>query len=424
VRAHAAGWLRLWPVQLGLLLALVAALMPIDLFGRSGHGDVDLYHRYALAFWAGSPPFHLLPVEYPPLAILPFTLTVLPPLGSYVLVFGLWMGATLVGGFFLFDRLFSRRAAVLYVVYLTVGALGTLIARFDLVPSLVTVLALAACQRRRFWAAYVLLGLGVLLKLYPIVLLPILMLEHRRVLRSDGDRSTLPGQVILGAGAAATVMAIGFGFALGLEGEAAFSAFRYALHRPVQVESVAASLLWLLSGLGVPMATDHSFGSFNVVSGLSGPLTSLSSLTLAAGSLWIYWRQVRGRISVGRAMIAAVCLFLATSKVLSPQFMIWVLPLLAAEEDLHWSWILVGAATTLVYPFAYQYGGLRGPLPAAYAFPFMAAIALRNGLLLVATLRALRPGLPDGASMTSPQRPAGSVARGSGPAGVRDPEPS
>src|SRR5260221_2301976 len=100
-----------------------------------------------------------------------------------------------VAGYVAIHRFASPRAANLYAVYIVLGGAITALPRFDLVPALVTVAALFAASKRRFTLAYVLLALGVLLKLYPLFLLPILMIEHRRVLHLPGG-SLLPAPVL------------------------------------------------------------------------------------------------------------------------------------------------------------------------------------------------------------------------------------
>src|SRR2546422_700384 len=71
-------------------------------------------------------------------------------------------------------------AGIAYVVYVLVGGFGVIVSRYDLVPALVTVAAIAAAERKRWPIAYVLLGLGVLLKIYPGVLLPAFLILQVR----------------------------------------------------------------------------------------------------------------------------------------------------------------------------------------------------------------------------------------------------
>ncbi len=66
-------------------------------------GDVVEYHLYAQAFWLSHPPLHQLPVEYPPLAIIPFSLTLFPPISDIQTIFSLWMAAIVVIGYAAFS---------------------------------------------------------------------------------------------------------------------------------------------------------------------------------------------------------------------------------------------------------------------------------------------------------------------------------
>ena len=380
-------------------------------------GDVAEYHTYAVAFWLTRPYFHNLPVEYPPLAIIPFTLTLLPALTDYVTVFAVWMGAFVLLGYAGFLRFSTRRRGLVYVFYLVLGATATLLARFDLVPALVTLAALWAAERRRFPLAYVLLAAGILLKLYPAFLVPVVMVEHWRVVSRDavqrgetpvgealrGWRAEphgaawrlwervrahpAPRQVALGTAICAGLVVLAFACALSFDPSGALSGFNYAGARPLQVESTPASILWLGSLFGIPAAPNYSFTSLNFVGSLDVVLKPLSALALAGGCLWVYWRQARGKLSAGRAFLACLCVVLVTNKIFSPQYVIWVLPVVAYVEGFDFVWVAICFLTTLDFPIIYQ---LRHPIwTVPYSPQFMLVLALRNGLLLWVTLRLI-----------------------------------
>src|SRR5690348_16775066 len=98
-----------------LLIAL--ALVAIDVFivhRWSGWGDVRLYHSYATWFWAGPWRFHSLPLEYPALSLVVFSLTLVPAIQDYATVFAIWMAAVFVAGYLAFQRFSGRRQATLY----------------------------------------------------------------------------------------------------------------------------------------------------------------------------------------------------------------------------------------------------------------------------------------------------------------------
>ena len=401
--------LALWGTQ---ILSISLWLLP--------NGDVDEYYRYALDFWTRYPIFHRLPVEYPPLAIVPFTFTALPGSRDYHAVFAVWMGALVLLGYAGILRYGGRRRALVYAGYLLLGTAATLLARFDIVPALVTLVALWATERRRFGYAYVLLAAGILLKLYPVFLVPVVVIAHwqaatERAQTEEGcearegygrvDVTALPWRskpfvalgritrsypfrrVARGVMLCGGLVLLGFTGAILLNPSGALSHLFYAGQRPLQVESTPASILWLGTLVGIPASPDYSFTSLNYVGVLDGALKPLSAVALVGGCLWVYWRQLRGRLSAGRAFAAVLCVVLVTNKLFSPQYLIWVLPVVAYVEGFDLIWVAICFLTWLDYPIIYQW---RHPIQTVtFGAAFMPVLALRNGLLLWATVRVI-----------------------------------
>jgi len=403
----------LYLVEFGLLIAALYVTRLVSIYvWELGNGDVKLYHDYALNFWTHG--FRALPTEYPILSLLPFTLTLLPSIDDYFMVFALWMLALAVLGYIGFLIYSTRRRAIIYAVYLIVGAAGTLLARFDLVPALLTLAALWATQRRRFGWAYVLIALGILTKLYPAFLLPIVMIAQWRAAtaraRVEGraaeekltgrwwwDRPPVvfrrlwaqpaTPRLAAGLGLCAGIVALGFWTAFAINPTGALSGFNYASARPLQIESTPATLLWLGTLLGIPAHPDYSFVSLNYVGPLDVVLKPLSMLALLALCLLVYWRQARGRLTVGQAFVACLCAVLATNKIFSPQYLIWLLPVVAAVEGFDIFWLAICILTTLDYPIIYR---MRHPvLTVPYTPEFMPVLAVRNLLLLYVMVRAI-----------------------------------
>src|SRR5579863_10451477 len=136
-----------------------------------------------MVFWRGATnhiPLHTLPNEYPPLAILVFSLPLLPPNSDYHMVFGCWMAFACVGGWLLMAKYYSRRVAWIYLAYMTVGTGLLFLARFDIIPTLSVIAALIAVQKHRFSVAYLFLAVGTLLKLYPAFFFPLVVIEQWR----------------------------------------------------------------------------------------------------------------------------------------------------------------------------------------------------------------------------------------------------
>jgi hypothetical protein len=424
-------WWALHAIEFALISgALLATQLLAAKLWLLPNGDVDEYQQYAIAFWTRQPVGHALPVEYPPLAIVPFTLTIVPPGINPHITFGIWMGLFVLAGYYALVRLCGRARALTYLGYLLLSCAATLLARFDIVPALVTLVALWAAGRRRFGSAYTLLALGVLLKLYPIFLLPVVLIAHWRALSGDGAALAIPADwwrgryrqtarhfwrqpptraVVRGALLCLGLVAAGFVGALLLNPSEALTNLLYAGQRPLQAESTPASLLWLSTIFGLQARPDYSFTSLNYVGQLDGALRLLSTVALAAGCLWVYWRQARQKLTLEGAFLACICVVLATNKIFSPQYLIWAVPLVAYVVGLDWIWVAICFLTWLDFPIMYQWEHPIWRVP--FSPLFMPALALRNVLLLWVTLRAIIRPRPAALPALLPRRARDGAAK-------------
>lgn len=403
-----------WPGTLAGLILFAAGLVLARFFETSiwklPDADIHEYYSYALAFWTHQPLLHALPAEYPPLALAPFSLTLIPNPGGSHASFVLWMGVIALVGYAWLARVAGLRAASAYACYLLLGATATVVARFDLVPALVTFGALVAARRRRFVLAYALLAAGVLLKLYPVFLLPPLVIAHWQCVAPEPDRDIIAAlsrrfhgsagtarvsgvlaRIAAGCAVFAALVAGVFALAYVLSPTGTLSEFQFAGYRPIQIESTPATILWIASHLHVPATIIKTFNSYNLVGPLSGVVEPLSTLALVAGCLWVYWRQSRGHLSLDRAFLATLCVVLVTNKLFSPQYVIWVIPFAALVDGLDAFWLAIALLTTLDFPVFYRL------VPQFWEFSFrhklfdvfMLNLLLRNGLLVYVTLRAI-----------------------------------
>lgn len=368
-----------------LVLALVATAVLTNQVWRDADWDIGLYRSYAEAFWTQHPRFSVLPPEYPPLALVPFSLPLIVSPGAATLVFEVAMGALVLAGYLGIARVVDRRRALLFAVYLLVGAQGFLLSRYDLVPSMLVLGTLWAARARRFGLAYTLLAFATLLKLYPLVLLPVLLIAQWH---AEAAYPHFRRRVALGAALYVGLMALGLALPAVRNPAGALSALRTASSRPVQVESVPATLVWLGSLVGIPAQPTYAFGSDVWIGPLAQALATLSPLPLVAGCFAVYGLHAKGRLSTERAFLTCLCILLVTAKVFSTQYVIWVLPLAAMDGELVFAWLAVCALTFLDYPLLYPFN-VPGYTQADVAL-FMLALLARNGLLLWITWRLLR----------------------------------
>jgi hypothetical protein len=166
------------------------------------------------------------------------------------------------------------------------------------------------------------------------------------------------------------------------------------LSRPLQIESLGAALYLAahhLLGLDVEMRSGH--GSQNVHAAGTGAAAVLLSVVQLAVLVWIWLRRPGSPEELVRWSAAALVAFVALGKVLSPQFLIWlvpVVPLVAGLRGLRASALLaVGLVLTQLW-FPSRYWDLARELD-----PLPSGLVLARDLVLVALLVVLLRGSTD-----------------------------
>jgi hypothetical protein len=325
-------------------------------------------------------PYHILPYEYPWPMLLPYSLGLVVPAHWYQMAFATWMLVLAGSLYFVLRRWRSRRAALTYSLYLLVGAWSTVLARFDSIPAALTLFAVICVVQKRWNCAFACLALATLAKFYPATLLVPFFLALQQAAQGKwyAWRRWLPVGVFVGI----CVFVIGVSLLLSVVGTLAPLA--YFGNRPVQIESLSASLLWMFSLLGKTSLTyAHTFGSLNVLSSLSSSVTFLIMVLLVVGPLYTWWLQWRGRIDLAMACLLTLLIVMVTGKVFSPQYLIWVIPLAAyvGQSSRRWLlfWTLVGLLTSWIYPYIYHMASI---LQVPYIPLFYPVTTVRNFLLL------------------------------------------
>ncbi|GAC1681586.1 MAG: hypothetical protein NVS9B9_03410 [Ktedonobacteraceae bacterium] len=165
----------------------------------------------------------------------------------------------------------------------------------------------------------------------------------------------------------------------------------YFAHRPVQIESSGSTVLWLTTLLGASLKITNEFGSINIVNPLSGIVSITSTLLFIAGFLYCILMQWRGKMDVVQTGIALIFVFIATGKVFSPQYIIWLIPLLAyvGAFDVFWFCFWGPAAVLTTIIFAYFYTRPIAPLSIPLTPGFFQVVAIRNTFFIVVTLAYL-----------------------------------
>jgi hypothetical protein len=160
------------------------------------------------------------------------------------------------------------------------------------------------------------------------------------------------------------------------------------LRRPLQIESLGAGFLLAAHqafGFGITMKS--SSGSQNLVGTLPDVLAWLQTVLQAGALVWLWRRFARGPMEparLARYAAAAVTAFVALGKVLSPQFLIWLVVLVPLVRR-RLAWALLAAALVLTQGwFPYRYWDLVKHFDALSSW----LVPLRD-LTLLALLAAL-----------------------------------
>ncbi len=351
----------------------------------------------------------MLPIEYPPLTIAIFSLALLAPIVYYQFAFALWMALTAVFIYWLLLRYGPRGAGLTFAFYALVGAWATAEGRFDMVPAAVTLLCLIAAERKHWTAAYIALAIAVLFKIYPILFFPAIFIAEQRAADRFYDPPSSMTLISVPGELWHTLRgfrhwkwknsAIFFGMIIAITGLFALIDFQnaiasqvsYFVNRPIQIESTASNILWAAAHLGFPTHMVYTYGSLNTISPLGTAVGLLFDIAFVAGCAFIVLQQWRRKMDMVQACITLLLLFIATGKVFSPQYLIWIMPLLAYACPLDWFllpyWGLVSLLTTIIYPYLYT----RTPkIILVQLVPgFTETVALRDALFVFLTLAFL-----------------------------------
>jgi hypothetical protein len=177
------------------------------------------------------------------------------------------------------------------------------------------------------------------------------------------------------------------------------------LGRPLQVESLGAAVLLVAHHVfGFGLAGETSHGSQNVAGAAADALGIASTVVQIAVLVWIWVSFARGPATGSafvRASAAAVCAFVAFGKVLSPQFLIWLIPVVPLVRGRRGLWacalLLVALVLTQIW-FPFRYFRLALDFETGLSWVLLARdlVLVALALLLATSLRrdATRPEYP------------------------------
>ena len=341
-------------------------------YAQEAGEDVVLYKSYGDAVKAGQVPYRDFAVVYPPAALPAFLAPA--PAGDYNAAFEVTMLACGLALAFLVG-LATASPPGLLLVGLSPVLVGDLVqTRYDLWPALLTTAAMVALLRDRHRLGWALLAAAIVAKGYTVCLVPIAAYwTARRAGRGELLRAGAWGAVV------AAVLVLPF---VAISPGGLWQSVHDQLVRPLQIESLGGAILMKAKRATI----EFTYGSHNVAGHPASLLATGSGIVVLAALAWVWWQFARGRAEAGRfctAAAAAVCAYVAFGKVLSPQYLIWLVPLVALvpgrrglaavalltvaclltqwwtptrygdyKNEFRWAWVVLGRDLVLVTLFA------------------------------------------------------------------------
>jgi uncharacterized membrane protein len=330
------------------------------LFRAARFRDVHLYGGFAHAVFDGRVPYRDFFMEYPPGALAVF----LPPQifgtshynAAFKALMTLCGAATIVVLALLLVRFGAARARLwtaLLLFAVSPVALGPIsLNTYDAWPALLTVAALALLVAASPVAAFAVLGLAFAAKVYPVVLVPPALVY---AWRTAGRRAAL--RSLAAFAGVAGILILPF---LALSPHGLAQSFRAQAARALQVESLGGAVLGVADRVGwygahVVHRTGHAI-SYDLTGTLPRVVAGLSSFLQVLAVLLVVWLYRRGRDDPQRlaaAFAAAVAGFLAFTRFFSPQYLVWLVPLVVLLQPLEWG--LTAAALVLAQVWFFHY---------------------------------------------------------------------
>jgi hypothetical protein len=355
------------------ILYFVVKKFDLSLIWRSLAFDPnDMYVYFDSARWIseGGRLYREVPSEYPLLANIIFATVrylgnLLHPgiLGFY----GIWIASTWFVYLYVLYRIATGTTMLAALAWLAPAPIYFALFRFDLFPAAATLMSLFAIRRTRYIEGAVWLGVAVALKGYALFLLPAycaFMLHQRGLAAAIKVGALALAPMILSllatltfAGWEGMVAPFNFHAVRTLNGESTYDAINYLFGAPVVSER--SEVRWLAQSLQVGCA--------------------LAAVVMRPQSF----------DDLGNAFLFAVLGFMSFSVFYSPQFVLWILPLVCFSG----SWIMLISAiflswlTYLYYPITYVHPGL---LPSLFKPVIIAVGLLRLFMMFLAVKGTMR----------------------------------
>jgi hypothetical protein len=287
-------------------------------------------------------PYSFTNQEYPPLGVLYFSIPRIftSTEHGYIQAFVGFSAFTYVAFLFIMWKLLAalHRPRWYMIALFLPSFLYFIASRFDIFAATIVMAAVWLLVKKKFVGSMVLLGVAMLIKWYPILLIPFAIAwasqqgVSRRIIKKGICWASAVFVVVTGA----TIAMSGLG-----------ALFPYAFHtsRFIEVGSLVSVILKLLYAIHIPV------GSEVVLVGIGLALFGIQLLPLLYGTL--SYADMKRRVfsfdDFIRFSFLAVIIFAHVGKIYSPQWEIWWLPLALLVMRGRFEWTLLIIIDVLNY---------------------------------------------------------------------------
>ncbi len=315
-------------------------------------------------------PYRDIEFEYPPLMLLPL---LLPRLVShdylgYIRLLSVFLSLIYLTCLAIFYQLWKKipeaeRFAwhrILFLSLLSILCLGQIfVTRLDVFPNLFSLLALLFFLNKKYTSCAFWIVLGTLTKGYAILLAPlfgiVLLLQKKYK-----DLSVSISWILL--------LLTGVSLALGYYTEGHYwDSFRFHANRGIQIESIYAMIpysLYLFCKTHIFVYNSHNAVDITM-SGIHYLLSCAKLLPplLFLALYFIFWKKSKTLKEIHplwliQSSFLVIFSFMISFKVLSPQFLIWLIPLIflispAHKKEFYFLFLALLLLTQIIYPNFY-----------------------------------------------------------------------
>ncbi|KAA0993465.1 hypothetical protein [Dyadobacter aurulentus] len=364
--------------------------------------DLSLYYGSASKILDGQVPYRDFHIEYPILALIPVVVPEVlnrifyDTIDGYIFWFAAQNISLGVAGGYLISNIVpdNRKPVAIWYFGLLIISLPIFLFRFDPFTAFLTAVSLRYLITRPFVSGSAMM-VSIAAKLYALVMIPFLGLYYLL--------NKYYKKLLMHAAGFVSILLIILAAFLWIGSNAIDDFLSSHLLRGIHLESVAGGILLLFQKAGfTAIHVVHNYGALHLESSWSAyALQAVKVLTPLAFFLGlcfivrIFWMQSKqqGQIAIQTLILAftvQLLLFILLNKVFSPQYLVWLLPLIPfCKKKNRLIFALACMLTVIIFPGHYD-DLIRMKMP------MILILNLRNTLLiwlLIETIRDLNTSI-------------------------------